>query len=68
MFSEPISGAGNASAAHVVPDELLSCLLIVARAHGEASTPDALMAGLPVEHSHLTPGLFARAARRESPR
>lgn len=64
MFSEPISGAGNASVAHVVPDELLSCLLIVAPAHGEASTPDALMAGLPVEHGHLTPGLFARAARR----
>lgn len=64
MFSEPISGAGNASVAHVVMDELLSCLLIVARAHGEASTPDALMAGLPVEHSRLTPGLFARAARR----
>lgn len=45
-------------------DELLACLLIVARAHGEAPTRDALMAGLPVDHYHLTPSLFARAARR----
>lgn len=45
-------------------DELLDCLLIVARAHGEIPTRDALMAGLPAEHARLTPGLFARAARR----
>lgn len=45
-------------------DELLDCLLIVARAHGEIPTRDALMAGLPAEHGRLTPGLFARAARR----
>ncbi len=42
-------------------DELLVCLLIVARAHGEIPTRDALMAGLPAEHGRLTPGLFARA-------
>lgn len=45
-------------------DELLSCLLIVARAHGEALTRDAIMAGLPAEHQRLTPSLLARAARR----
>ena len=45
-------------------DELLACLLIVARAHGEAPTRDAVMAGLPVEGHRLTPSLFARAARR----
>jgi ATP-binding cassette, subfamily C, bacterial LapB len=45
-------------------DELLQCLQIVARAHGELPTRDALMAGLPAEHGRLTPGLFARAARR----
>ncbi len=45
-------------------DELLDCLLIVARAHGEIPTRDALMAGLPAERGRLTPGLFARAARR----
>ena len=64
MFSEPISGTGKAPAARVVPDDLLSCLLIVARAHGEVATSDALMAGLPAEHARLTPSLFSRAARR----
>lgn len=64
MFSEPLSGTGNASVAQAVPDELLSCLVIVARVHGEAITPDALMAGLPVDRHRLTPSLFARAARR----
>ena len=64
MFSEPNSGAENASAAHAVLDELLSCLLILAKAHGEAATPDSLMAGLPLEKHRLTPSLFSRAARR----
>lgn len=45
-------------------DALLGCLLIVARCHGENLTRDAVMAGLPAEHQRLTPGLFARAARR----
>ena len=45
-------------------DELLQCLQIVARAHGELLTRDAFMAGLPAEHARLTPSLFARAARR----
>ena len=56
--------AGDALPPLVEPDELLSCLLIVARAHGEALTRDAVMAGLPAEHHSLTPSLFARAARR----
>jgi ATP-binding cassette subfamily C protein LapB len=45
-------------------DDLLQCLLIVARAHGHVTTPDAIMAGLPVENGRLSPSLFARAARR----
>ncbi len=45
-------------------DELLSCLLIVARAHGECLTPDAVMAGLPTEQQKLTPSLLKRAAHR----
>ena len=45
-------------------DELLECLLIVARAHGQSPTRDTLMAGLPVHASRLTPSLVARAARR----
>ena len=45
-------------------DELLACLMIVARAHGEVPSRDALMAGLPAEQGRLTPSLFGRAARR----
>jgi len=58
----------EASGVAVVPqaavDELLACLQIIARTHGEAATRDALMAGLPAEHARLTPSLFARAALR----
>ncbi|ABD71470.1 ABC transporter related [Rhodoferax ferrireducens T118] len=59
-----LEGAGSLSPTVTASDELLDCLLIVARAHGEVPTRDALMAGLPAEHSRLTPGLFSRAARR----
>jgi ATP-binding cassette subfamily C protein LapB len=45
-------------------DELLICLQIVARTHGEAPTRDALMSGLPAENAKLTPSLFERAAKR----
>jgi len=45
-------------------DDLLVCLQIVARAHGCASTRDALMSGLPLEGNRLSPSLFARAAKR----
>ncbi len=50
--------------AHERADELLLCLQIVARAHGEAATREALMSGLPVEGNRLSPALFARAAKR----
>ena len=45
-------------------DTLLDCLLVVARAHGRALTPDAVLAGLPLERGRLTPALFERAVRR----
>ena len=45
-------------------DELLACLMIVARAHGGSPTRDALMAGLPADEGRLIPSLFSRAARR----
>lgn len=45
-------------------DPLLECLLVVARAHGNALTRDAAMAGLPAEDGLLTPALFMRAAKR----
>lgn len=45
-------------------DPLLECLLIVAKVHGRVITRDAALAGLPLERqAHLTPGLFARAAK-----
>ena len=63
----PTSEASQAIAANnkkTGPDELLQCLQMLARAHGELPTRDALMAGLPAENGRLTPGLFSRAARR----
>ncbi|MCC4115441.1 type I secretion system permease/ATPase [Aromatoleum toluclasticum] len=49
---------------HADADALLDCLLLIARAHGAATTPDAALAGLPLEDGRLNPALFARAARR----
>ncbi|MDP1531462.1 type I secretion system permease/ATPase [Rhodoferax sp.] len=56
--------SGQPVVTHTGVDELLVCLQILARTHGEAATRDALMAGLPAEHARLTPSLFARAALR----
>ncbi|MDD2918535.1 type I secretion system permease/ATPase [Rhodoferax sp.] len=56
--------SGVAEVAQTVADDLLACLQIIARTHGQAVTRDALMAGLPAEHDRLTPSLFARAALR----
>ncbi len=57
-------GPDEVPATKTTTDELLQCLQIIARAHGELPTREALMAGLPAENARLTPGLFARAARR----
>jgi len=62
MPNSDVSGVANAP--QTAADELLACLQIIARTHGEAATRDALMAGLPAEHARLTPSLFARAALR----
>ena len=45
-------------------DTLLGCLLLACRAHGIATTKDALIAGLPLRNGKLTPALFKRAATR----
>ena len=45
-------------------DTLLQCLLALCRYHGNASTAEALVGGLPLEHGRLTPGLFERASSR----
>ena len=57
-------GEASVAAAVNANDELLACLMIVARSHGEVPTRDALMAGLPSEQGRLSPSLFERAARR----
>jgi len=45
-------------------DELLGCLIVLARLHGLTLTPDAALAGLPTHKGMLTPSLFERAAHR----
>lgn len=45
-------------------DELLACLIILARCHGENITQEGALAGLPLEGGRLTPSLFERAAHR----
>lgn len=45
-------------------DELLGCLIVLARLHGETITRDGALAGLPTEDGRLTPSLFERAAHR----
>ena len=57
-------GASTPSARTSVNDDLLSCLLIIARTHGESLTPDGAVAGLPLDAGRLTPSLFERAAKR----
>ena len=64
MANNEGSQALAAESKNTRPDELLQCLQMVARAHGELPTRDALMAGLPAEQGRLSPGLFSRAARR----
>ncbi len=44
--------------------DLLECLLQLARVHGRTVTRDAVLAGLPVGEAGLTPSMFARAAKR----
>ncbi len=45
-------------------DPLAISLAAAARLYGESVSPEALLAGLPIEDGHLTPALIARAAER----
>lgn len=47
-----------------IPDPLLDCLILIAKAHGSHLTHDAALAGLPVEGGRLIPSLVGRAAQR----
>ncbi len=65
MSYPPQSTSTAAAQASVTQrDELLQCLLILARSHGESLTADGAVAGLPLEGGRLTPSLFERAAAR----
>lgn len=64
MSSAPASSPEAPAAAPNARDELLECLLILARSHGATITRDGALAGLPVDNGRLTPALFARAAHR----
>lgn len=52
----------TADAANAATDELLMALGLVASFHGRRVTPEALVAGLPLEEGRLTPSLVERAA------
>ena len=45
-------------------DSLLGCLMLACRANQVATTPDALVAGLPLRNGKMTPAVFKRAAER----
>lgn len=65
MTSSPESLLEGAAAAAPSPrDDLLQCLLLVAKSHGITTSRDTLLSGLPLEDDSLPPSLFARAAQR----
>lgn len=64
MSSAPAPQPETLATAPHARDELLECLLILARSHGASVTRDGALAGLPIENGRLTPALFARAAHR----
>ena len=45
-------------------DPLLSALIEISRMHGRGVTPEAFLAGLPLQDGRLTPSVFRRAAAR----
>lgn len=61
--SEP-SASGTGKAIPSIGDDLLECLLLVARAHDITTTRETLLAGLPLNGQALSPSLFSRAAAR----
>ncbi len=47
-----------------VNDPLVQCLILLSRHHGNSTTVEALVSGLPLDEGALTPRLFSRAAQR----
>jgi ATP-binding cassette subfamily C protein LapB len=67
--STPLPDAPESSASGIgktMPpgDDLLECLLLVARTHDITTTRETLLAGLPLNGHALSPSLFSRAAAR----
>ncbi len=59
-----VSDQVNPNPNSTVRDELLICLLILARHHGRNAAPAGLLSGLPTRGGQLSPLLFERAAHR----
>jgi len=62
--SEPEAAAAQGAARSAAADPLLTCLLVVARAHGLPANAEGAVAGLPLVRGRLVPSLFERAAHR----
>lgn len=60
MHQDEVNQLANAG----VVDTLLDSLLLVCRLHGVATSRDALVAGLPLRDSKMTPALVKRSASR----
>ena len=45
-------------------DSLLGCLMLACRTNQVTTSPDALVAGLPLRNGKMTPAVFKRAAER----
>ncbi|TSE30681.1 cysteine peptidase family C39 domain-containing protein [Tepidimonas charontis] len=61
---EPEVSHGASAAQRAEVDPLLTCLLVVARAHGLPASAEGTVAGLPLVQGRLVPSLFERAAHR----
>lgn len=49
---------------HIQDDQLLDCLILLAKLHGHPASRAGLIAGLPLDNNRLTVELFPRAAER----
>jgi len=64
MTDHNTGSAGISDLAVADGDELLACLLVLARLHGRPLSRDGALSGLPLPQGRLTPSLFERAAHR----
>lgn len=62
--SAPTAAQPDEPSVRTGPDSLLEALHLLATMHGKTISPEALVAGLPLEDGRLTPSIFVRAAER----